>query len=200
MTNLTATVLSHALCRDADPELWFPVADPRSNLYVEQARRPLDICAACPIVAQCLADVMATERGQRYRFGIRGGMTAEARAELAGSDRETRRAGIPAPAPIVVRGPAAPGCDRPPRTDPTPGQGTALLAAHRNSRQVPGYISGSITQSLIRDGLAERRPHGSRAGHGRRCTVLTEHGVMLAGVLARAEAAEAAEMDATVPA
>lgn len=43
----------------------------------------LDICADCPVRQLCLDTAMREERGESARFGIRGGLSAKRRKELA---------------------------------------------------------------------------------------------------------------------
>ena len=71
----------YALCA-ADPELWYPKR-PQSkapdNLAEIEAVKA--ICRMCPVLAQCKADIEATEGncGVDKRYGIRAGMTARER-------------------------------------------------------------------------------------------------------------------------
>ena len=71
----------HAACLGLDTELFFPV-DNRAQ-SVETPRR---VCRGCPVRAECLADVMATEEPAR-RFGVVGGTTP-------GERRVLHRAGL----------------------------------------------------------------------------------------------------------
>lgn len=66
----------HAACRDADPELFFPVgtAGP-ALLQIEQAKQ---ICARCPVRAACLD--WAIRNGQDA--GVWGGTSEEERRAL----------------------------------------------------------------------------------------------------------------------
>jgi WhiB family redox-sensing transcriptional regulator len=78
-----------AACRDADPEIFFPVAESGPALARAQAEA-LDYCAVCPVRAECLA--YALDSGEE--FGVWGGMTAEQRRDLL---RDRPRTPIPAP-------------------------------------------------------------------------------------------------------
>ena len=65
-----------AACRDADPELFFPVGDTRSvRAQVKMAKL---ICRGCPVSATCLS--MALASGQEA--GIWGGLTEDERHRL----------------------------------------------------------------------------------------------------------------------
>lgn len=70
-----------AACRDADPELFYPVSH-----AAQAAEDALAICAVCPVRETCLAEEL--ERGG-MQWGVRGGRTeAERRAMLR---QKTRR-------------------------------------------------------------------------------------------------------------
>ena len=60
-----------AACKGEDMERFF--TENQTDI-----RWALDMCAACPVKAECLEDDLAQEN----RHGIRGGMTASARARL----------------------------------------------------------------------------------------------------------------------
>jgi WhiB family transcriptional regulator, redox-sensing transcriptional regulator len=75
----------HAACRDADPDLFFPISTTGPALHqVDQAKR---ICQACPVRTPCLN--WALDHGQVT--GIWGGKTEEERIVI----RRTRNA-VPA--------------------------------------------------------------------------------------------------------
>lgn len=65
-----------ANCATTDPEIFF---DPKDN---GPARK---VCGHCPVVAQCLRNVMAEEgtAHKSYRFGFVGGLTAYQRWKLS---------------------------------------------------------------------------------------------------------------------
>lgn len=67
---------SRAACSDSDPDLFFPDTGAR-----EQITAAKQICAGCPVRAECLADVVAWEPPS-YRNGIAGGLTAQERRQL----------------------------------------------------------------------------------------------------------------------
>ena len=67
----------HALCRDEDPELFFPIGtDGPAAVQVEQAKR---VCRRCAVVQDCLA--WAVETGQDA--GVWGGTSEDERRALA---------------------------------------------------------------------------------------------------------------------
>lgn len=77
-----------AECQKYDPDLWFP--DPSVNPptpATEEARWgfALSVCREdCPVIAECLEFVMRMEASTsaRFRAGVWGGLTPEARAAL----------------------------------------------------------------------------------------------------------------------
>ena len=60
-----------ALCRQTDPELWFPEKHQRANGH--QAKQ---ICQTCPVQQPCLEQALA----RNERFGIWGGLNFETAA------------------------------------------------------------------------------------------------------------------------
>jgi len=72
-----------AVCRDADPELFFPVS--ASGPSLDQITQAKTICADWPVRRQCLVFALNT----RQNHGIWGGMTEEERRPRA---EETRTA------------------------------------------------------------------------------------------------------------
>jgi len=64
-------------CRNADPELWFPIG-PRASDDDYAA----ELCIDCPVRAACLRD--ALERGEPY--GVWGGMSEVTRQQLRRRD------------------------------------------------------------------------------------------------------------------
>jgi WhiB family redox-sensing transcriptional regulator len=65
------------LCREVDPELFFPVGTGR--LAQRQTAQAKAVCAGCPVMAQCLAFAL-THLGE----GIAGGTTPAERTVLRG--------------------------------------------------------------------------------------------------------------------
>ena len=70
-----------AACRDADPELFFPVS--ASGPSLDQITQAKAICAGCPVRRQCLAFALDT----RQDHGVWGGMSEQERRLRA---RKTR--------------------------------------------------------------------------------------------------------------
>jgi hypothetical protein len=72
---------SQAPCR-IDPDYWYP-AKPKSQaaVYLAQIEDAKATCRACPVLAQCKADVEAIEGncGEQARHGIRAAMTGRER-------------------------------------------------------------------------------------------------------------------------
>jgi WhiB family transcriptional regulator, redox-sensing transcriptional regulator len=67
--------IEQAACRDADPELFFPIGSVPAPKQLEAARR---ICGACPVHAPCLR--FAVETGQAG--GIWAGTTEQERRTI----------------------------------------------------------------------------------------------------------------------
>lgn len=65
-----------ALCRDEDPELFFPIGTTGpAAVQVEEAKR---VCARCPVTAECLS--WALDTGQDA--GVWGGLSEDERRAL----------------------------------------------------------------------------------------------------------------------
>jgi WhiB family transcriptional regulator, redox-sensing transcriptional regulator len=94
----------HAACRDADPDLFFPIGTAGNSLrQVDEAKR---ICHRCPAQNQCLA--WALENG--ITDGVWGGTTENERRAIRSLDAATSaplRLGTSNPAPLVAAGDAA---------------------------------------------------------------------------------------------
>ena len=75
-----------AACRDADPDLFFPIGTVGPALHqVEEAKR---ICRSCPVCPECLA--WALDHG--VGSGVWGGTTEDERRALrAGTGRDASR-------------------------------------------------------------------------------------------------------------
>ena len=76
------TILTHewwraAACRDAEPELFFPIsATAASHAQVKRAKQ---ICASCPVRSDCLRYAL----DHRQEQGIWGGLTEEERRRIS---------------------------------------------------------------------------------------------------------------------
>lgn len=66
---------AYGLCRQVDPELWFP----KEGGSPEPAKR---ICASCPVMLECRAFSVPREL-----FGVWGGLTEKERRVLRGRVR-----------------------------------------------------------------------------------------------------------------
>jgi WhiB family transcriptional regulator, redox-sensing transcriptional regulator len=70
-------------CRPQDLELFFPIG--KGGRYGDPGRDDAAkaICARCDIRTLCLVKALEEEAGGGERFGIRGGLNEDERAELA---------------------------------------------------------------------------------------------------------------------
>jgi hypothetical protein len=75
---------ARAVCRDVDPEVFFPLAEAGPEL-VRQEARAKRVCAGCPVVAECREFALA-----ELAYGVAGG--------LSESERRALRARRPRPA------------------------------------------------------------------------------------------------------
>lgn len=73
----------HALCRDTDPQLFFPVGT--TGLALAQVEQAKAVCTECTVQTSCLDYAMTTNQDS----GIWGGLSEEER-------RTIRRRGSPA--------------------------------------------------------------------------------------------------------
>ena len=77
-----------AICRDEDPELFFPVGT--SGPAIAQIADAKLVCARCPVTAECLS--WALESGQDA--GVWGGMSEDERRALKRRTARTRTRSI----------------------------------------------------------------------------------------------------------
>lgn len=132
-----------AACTDSPWDIWFPEdAKPRSlgRTWTNQARA---ICDTCPVIAECLSAELGKETAPsgdptsaHSRYGIRGGLTADERADLA-EWLAARAARFTSTQPVGHRGSLAPFLT-PPRAIPRltadeRHHRAAALAAHRTA-------------------------------------------------------------------
>jgi WhiB family redox-sensing transcriptional regulator len=75
----------HALCRDEDPELFFPIGN--TGPAVRQLERAKAICTRCPVTQECLT--WALDNGQDA--GIWGGLSEDERRALRRRQRARAR-------------------------------------------------------------------------------------------------------------
>ena len=77
-----------AICRRADPELFFPIGT--TGAAVAEIQRAKAVCARCPVQRPCLAYALAT----RQEFGIWGGRDENERLLLYRQWRQSRIAAM----------------------------------------------------------------------------------------------------------
>jgi WhiB family redox-sensing transcriptional regulator len=63
----------HALCRDTDPSLFFPVGT--TGLALVQIEHAKQVCSQCPVTRECLDFALATNQDS----GIWGGLSEDER-------------------------------------------------------------------------------------------------------------------------
>lgn len=90
----------HPACWGVDPELFFGPADSYEGEPVHDwERRALSVCAACPVMAACLAAALTFPA--RDQHGVAGGMTAgQRRAELQAPQHRAPRPPVAGPADL----------------------------------------------------------------------------------------------------
>jgi WhiB family transcriptional regulator, redox-sensing transcriptional regulator len=72
-----------AACAGVDPETFYPLDLAPDSAGVAAAKQ---VCASCPVRAECLADVLAAEDPAR-RWGISGGTTPTQRNAIFAAQR-----------------------------------------------------------------------------------------------------------------
>ncbi|SOD67049.1 WhiB family transcriptional regulator, redox-sensing transcriptional regulator [Streptomyces zhaozhouensis] len=78
----------NAVCRDEDPELFFPVGE--TGPALTQTETAKAVCRTCPVMEQCLQWALATSQ----EYGVWGGASEEERRAMKrrAARRRTRRA------------------------------------------------------------------------------------------------------------
>ncbi|MFD5426377.1 WhiB family transcriptional regulator [Streptomyces sp. NPDC127084] len=76
----------NAVCRDEDPELFFPVGD--AGLALLQAEEAKAVCRRCPVMGQCLTWALETSQAH----GVWGGLSEDERRRI--KRRSARRTGM----------------------------------------------------------------------------------------------------------
>lgn len=76
-----------ALCRDTDPELFFPVGT--TGKALAQINRAKEVCSECPVSAPCLDFALETNQDS----GIWGGLSEEDRRTIRRQRAAQRVAG-----------------------------------------------------------------------------------------------------------
>lgn len=81
-----------AACRETvDPEIFFPLGTPGSKAYDRVAAIAKALCSFCPVITDCLEDVLRT--GDTH--GIRGGLDPDERAKQFPRTPRKRRPAYP---------------------------------------------------------------------------------------------------------
>jgi WhiB family redox-sensing transcriptional regulator len=76
LANADYTWRSDAICRDTDPDLFFPVGT--TGLALVQIARAKEVCGECPVKVDCLDYALETNQDS----GIWGGLSEEERRVL----------------------------------------------------------------------------------------------------------------------
>jgi WhiB family redox-sensing transcriptional regulator len=76
----------HALCRDTDPELFFPVGT--TGVALDQIDRAKQVCGECSVTGECLEFALATNQDS----GIWGGLSEDERRDIRRRRAAARRA------------------------------------------------------------------------------------------------------------
>ena len=76
-----------AICRDEDPELFFPIGN--TDPALQQIEEAKAVCRTCPVIDTCLK--WALETGQDA--GVWGGLSEDERRALKRRKARARRAG-----------------------------------------------------------------------------------------------------------
>lgn len=135
-----------AACRDADPEIFFPVGDPADPFDPRNADA-LAYCAGCPVRAECAAEAFV-----RIPYGVAGGMTAGQRAAYQRHRRTGRVAPVHAPdiEPEREHDPDAEPLAIPRKGAVARGRGVELLAAGELSREEVAQRCGVSVRTVER--------------------------------------------------
>lgn len=70
--------MAKAICRDEDPETWYPVG--HTGPAIAKADKAIAICGRCPVQLACLLDAIRFPASDQW--GISAGLTAEQRGYL----------------------------------------------------------------------------------------------------------------------
>jgi Transcription factor WhiB. len=135
-----------AVCREEDPELFFPIGNTGPALaQIEEAKA---VCRRCPVMLECL--VWAMQTGQEH--GVWGGMSEDER-------RTTKRRATRRTAPRTAQTPRQPGVHQR-WADTSPEQfahthGARILAHYQRGRK-PWEIASALKcpTQLVRDAHA----------------------------------------------
>jgi hypothetical protein len=133
-----------AACRDADPEIFFPVGDPADPFDPRNADA-LAYCARCPVRAECAAEALV-----RIPYGVAGGMTAGQRAAYLRARRTGRVGPVRTPEPEREHDPDAEPLAIPRKGAVARGRGVELLAAGELSREEVAQRCGVSVRTVER--------------------------------------------------
>jgi WhiB family redox-sensing transcriptional regulator len=149
------------LCRDEDPELFFPVGT--GHVARAQAEDAKAVCRSCPLLAKCLSWALTT--GEDH--GVWGGLTEQERRELR------RREGEDAPGDPTI---SAARRQRRRETESGLARVRELAkqglrdheVAERMSRERPGekWTFHRVTQLRLRNGIEAGHFVAARRGRG----------------------------------
>jgi WhiB family redox-sensing transcriptional regulator len=97
-----------ALCREVDPDLFFPLGDgPLTRRQIAEAKA---VCAGCPVIAECLAfaltqlpEGIAGGTTPVERVALRRGQTVERSAAAARQETAVRLRARGVPASVIGR-------------------------------------------------------------------------------------------------
>ncbi|MER8185078.1 WhiB family transcriptional regulator [Kitasatospora sp. NPDC094015] len=84
---------TEAACRGADSSLFFHPPGERGGPHDDRDEAAKQVCAGCPVRAQCLEYALAA----REPYGVWGGLSEDERQTLLGPVHRTRRTGRAAP-------------------------------------------------------------------------------------------------------
>jgi WhiB family redox-sensing transcriptional regulator len=76
LANADYTWRSQAICRDTDPDLFFPIGTTGQALV--QIERAKEVCGVCPVKSECLEYALETNQDS----GIWGGLDEEQRRNI----------------------------------------------------------------------------------------------------------------------
>jgi WhiB family redox-sensing transcriptional regulator len=76
LANADYTWRSQAICRDTDPDLFFPIGTTGQALV--QIDRAKEVCGVCPVKSECLEYALETNQDS----GIWGGLDEEQRRNI----------------------------------------------------------------------------------------------------------------------
>ena len=79
---------TRSLCRDSNPELFFPIG--ATGIALDQIDAAKHVCQQCPVADECLEFALATNQ----EAGVWGGLTED--------ERRRRRKGVDVPTPATA--------------------------------------------------------------------------------------------------